>query len=510
MQIIQNTNDNFILILDALCSELQQMETQVVLSVDTDMLDNLELALTRRLPSVVPLLHLGERPYSPIEEIEFIGKSERIISSFSVAQNLFGFNRSQGLFSSKRFSDRCQELVERFDFPLDPADIADSLSMEQRRMVELLRCFIRRPKIMVLNETLASFSYKNLIRVKEVLLSMKHSGTYMIYLTGKIEDIFRIGDRLFMFRPDGKTQSCSVQTIRENPQQLYDGMLGDAIGSVGEKGLKKDFYHALGIVREGTNQIISRENLTHSIKNYVRYSESIFPHGNQCKVYLFNSNGDNLSSEISDQPSPKLNRDILFAFPTKNEVFYASCNDAMFESFFEDRRNCNSVICLPVVLSDKTVGVLQLTFENYYFPAQTEIDLLWAISQRISEMLEMSHLLEKSMLLQESNHRIKNNLQLIVSMLLLQRNQVSNTQLCESCGEELCQILNDTISRIQSIASVHDLLSRENVIGGLMDMGLLFEEIRHFYGMESDLYMEIEGRIGVAYSHWATIVLILN
>ena len=54
---------------------------------------------------------------------------------------------------------------------------------------------------------------------------------------------------------------------------------------------------------------------------------------------------------------------------------------------------------------------------------------------------------ERKVLLQEIHHRVKNNLQIIVSLLRLQQNEA---------GEQLQEKLNETITRINSIALVHE------------------------------------------------------
>lgn len=61
----------------------------------------------------------------------------------------------------------------------------------------------------------------------------------------------------------------------------------------------------------------------------------------------------------------------------------------------------------------------------------------------------------KSTIIKEIHHRVKNNLQSIVSLLRLQRRRIDNIQMKE--------IIGDSISRINSIAVVHDYLSQKNV-----------------------------------------------
>jgi two-component sensor histidine kinase len=79
--------------------------------------------------------------------------------------------------------------------------------------------------------------------------------------------------------------------------------------------------------------------------------------------------------------------------------------------------------------------------------SQEEIVKRMKSEERIRASLE-----EKNVLLQEIHHRVKNNLQVISSLLSLQTNQTGN--------EEVAEILRDSQVRIKSIALVHESLYR--------------------------------------------------
>ena len=86
------------------------------------------------------------------------------------------------------------------------------------------------------------------------------------------------------------------------------------------------------------------------------------------------------------------------------------------------------------------------------------IGIFWDISDRmrleadrmrLEEERERS-LKEKEILLNEVNHRVKNNLQLISAMLRLESDGTSNA--------EVARFVKDTLSRIGSIATIHEML----------------------------------------------------
>jgi two-component sensor histidine kinase len=71
-----------------------------------------------------------------------------------------------------------------------------------------------------------------------------------------------------------------------------------------------------------------------------------------------------------------------------------------------------------------------------------------------SEQALRTALTERDMLLKEVNHRVKNSLQLVLSLLSLQSQEFTNA--------EARAVFNQAITRISAIASVHERLYQEN------------------------------------------------
>lgn len=90
------------------------------------------------------------------------------------------------------------------------------------------------------------------------------------------------------------------------------------------------------------------------------------------------------------------------------------------------------------------------------------------ILQDITELHKKDEeLLIKSVVIKEIHHRVKNNLQTIVSLLRLQERRAGN--------EETKSVLKDCIGRVNSIAVVHEYLSQQDV--GLIDVGKVAKSI---------------------------------
>jgi two-component sensor histidine kinase len=115
----------------------------------------------------------------------------------------------------------------------------------------------------------------------------------------------------------------------------------------------------------------------------------------------------------------------------------------------------HSMICVPLAIRDRPVGVMSCyTGEVRDFPPD-EIEELETIAKQAAISIEHAKLQVRHTLMQEMHHRVKNNLQQVVSLLRL--------QLRQSHYKTLEEALNDSLSRILAISSVHDLLSREDL-----------------------------------------------
>lgn len=114
-----------------------------------------------------------------------------------------------------------------------------------------------------------------------------------------------------------------------------------------------------------------------------------------------------------------------------------------------------SMICVPMKMQDRPIGVLSCYTSEVREFMPDEIKALETLAKQAAFSIENAKLQVRTTLMQEMHHRVKNNLQQVASLLRLQMRMSRYTTLEEA--------LNDTLARILAIASVHDLLSREDL-----------------------------------------------
>lgn len=119
-------------------------------------------------------------------------------------------------------------------------------------------------------------------------------------------------------------------------------------------------------------------------------------------------------------------------------------------------------ICFVMII----VGVIKL--QGVMKDARMEAEIaktteIMALNASLEESLQ-----EKEVLLQEVHHRVKNNLQIIISILRLQNHTASS--------KSIHNVLNDSVNRIRSMASIHETLYFSKNFASI-DMTVYLEEL---------------------------------
>jgi len=129
------------------------------------------------------------------------------------------------------------------------------------------------------------------------------------------------------------------------------------------------------------------------------------------------------------------------------------------------------------------------------------------IIQDITEVHKKNEeIISKSVAIQEIHHRVKNNLQSVVSLLRVQSRQTKS--------QEARKVLNESVNRIMAIAATHELLSKqtEDHISLYQTIDVVVYNFRRVFQNASDIQItiDIDPLIMVDSNQMVSISIIIN
>lgn len=163
--------------------------------------------------------------------IAMIHQELNLVPELTVMENMFlgrEFVRGKsGWIDWERMKSESQKWLDRLGVQIDPACKVGDLSVGQQQMVEIAKALSMRAKILVLDEPTSALTNHEIEMLFEVMLSLKKQGVGMIYISHRMEEIFRICDRITVLR-DG-TYIGTRKTSETNIDEIVQMMVGREI-----------------------------------------------------------------------------------------------------------------------------------------------------------------------------------------------------------------------------------------------------------------------------------------
>lgn len=158
--------------------------------------------------------------------IEMVYQEMNMMLDSSVAENLFVGNLpgKRGWVNYKKLYKDTNALLARAELDLDPAEPVRPLNSGQMQMLSLMRAVAKKPKILVLDEPTTALTDSEVETLMTLLNELRGAGVSCIYISHKLEEIYRICDRVLVLR-DGHTISC-YDTSEVVQATLIEEMVG--------------------------------------------------------------------------------------------------------------------------------------------------------------------------------------------------------------------------------------------------------------------------------------------
>jgi ribose transport system ATP-binding protein len=175
-------------------------------------------------------IFLGDRAVDPQTEklpVAFIHQDLALVEWMSVAENIAlaaGYPRRRGLIQWKALTEQAAQALGIVGCALDPFGRVADLSRTDRSIVAIARALATDAKAIVLDEPTASLPEAEVAKLFEVLRRLRARGSGMVYVSHRLDEIFRIADRVTVMR-DGK--AVATRAIADtSPADLVELIVG--------------------------------------------------------------------------------------------------------------------------------------------------------------------------------------------------------------------------------------------------------------------------------------------
>ena len=165
--------------------------------------------------------------------VAFIHQDLGLIEWMTVAENLAigtRFPKRHGLIDWTGLNRIAQEMLEKVGGGIPPRARIFRLSRTERSLVAIARALACEAKVLVLDEPTSSLTAADVDRLFEVLTELRRTGVGMLYVSHRLDEVFRISDRVIVLR-DGKVVAAKP-TAETRPAELIQLIVGHRLSEV--------------------------------------------------------------------------------------------------------------------------------------------------------------------------------------------------------------------------------------------------------------------------------------
>ncbi|RUQ30605.1 sugar ABC transporter ATP-binding protein [Peribacillus cavernae] len=138
--------------------------------------------------------------------ISMIFQEFSLIPTLTVAENIFLTRESRsslGFLNDKEGVEKTKGLLQELEVDIDPNDVVESLGVGYWQMTEIAKALSQEAKILIMDEPSSSLTKKETEVLFSFIDKLKRRGISIIYISHRMDEIFKICDRVTILR-DGK------------------------------------------------------------------------------------------------------------------------------------------------------------------------------------------------------------------------------------------------------------------------------------------------------------------
>jgi simple sugar transport system ATP-binding protein len=181
------------------------------------------------------VMRLSGTPYAPADPktalvagVGMVHQHFSLVPSMTVVDNLL-LGRSHGVLKRRVFADEIRARAEEFGLKVDPWRIVKEMSVGERQRLEIVKCLMARPRLLLLDEPTAVLPPEEIGSFLDVCRRIADAGGALILVTHKLAEVAKIADRTAILRAGRIVDTVPMRGA--DMKAIVQAMIGRVLGS---------------------------------------------------------------------------------------------------------------------------------------------------------------------------------------------------------------------------------------------------------------------------------------
>lgn len=160
------------------------------------------------------------------------------------------------ILDKKKTNRKAEEILRQFAFPRSAKTLMEDLTLAQVQMIEIIKAVSCDARVIIMDEPTSSLDSEETEHLFRTIEGLKEKGVAIIYISHRMEEIFRICDRVSVFR-DGQFVGCRAME-EVGTTELISMMVGRTVDNIFPKtecAIGDVVFRAEGLTGKGFSDI---------------------------------------------------------------------------------------------------------------------------------------------------------------------------------------------------------------------------------------------------------------
>lgn len=163
--------------------------------------------------------------------ITIIHQELSVLNNLTVSENIFlgneKHNKFTGRINKKLLDERSKMFLEQIGCDIDPNRLVSTLNVGEKQMIEIAKALTKNARIIIMDEPTTALTDVETENLFKVIENLRKKGIAIIYISHRMEEIFKICHRVEVLRDGKYAGSAEIKDIDND--KLIAMMVGRTI-----------------------------------------------------------------------------------------------------------------------------------------------------------------------------------------------------------------------------------------------------------------------------------------